>query len=153
MARISRSVSGDKLLCPPARVFVPAPEAAIVNVRHQIGPLDRHRLHDLAAQSEADGVAARYAEMRQQAEAILRELRYRVTVVRLATSSGAAAVENDGPEAFRQKWHDADVPSGRRPPGSRSEQHRLAAALLFVVDFQISQLGDSHFKSNQLRNV
>src|SRR5258706_1935736 len=66
--------------------------------RHQIWPRKRHRLHDLTAERKTDGMASCNAEMRQQRNAILNELRHRVTIRRPATLSSAAAVKSNGLE-------------------------------------------------------
>jgi len=70
--------------------------------------------------------------------AILRELRHRETVFRLAAPASSSAIEDDGLKALREKRHNGNVPRIRRPPGSGHEQNRFAFALLFVVNFNVA---------------
>jgi hypothetical protein len=46
-------------------------------------------------------MAARHAEMRQQAETILRELRHGATSFSSGAATGAAAIENNGFKILR----------------------------------------------------
>src|ERR1043166_1828439 len=89
-------------------------------------------------------MALGHAQVFQQRDTILSELRHRVTVVWLAAAARAATIENNRSEPLREKRHNADVPCIRGPPRSRHEEHRLSVALFFVVHLDITKLRCRH---------
>src|SRR5215831_7026655 len=62
---------------------------------NQIRPRDGHRLHNLPTESETYRMATGDSKMAEQPDTIVCKLRHRVSVLRLAAPTSAAAIKGD----------------------------------------------------------